>query len=276
MDVEAVLPHGRQHHLADRVGRDAASEHVGQAPGAILSQVALGAGGQGRLAPGLHPPGAGDDVGGHRPRAEHGAADPERLQLGAQGLRQANHRELGSVVENPASGRHQARARGGVDDLPAAAALGHARQEGLHAVDHAAEVDPHAPVPQLVGQLRRRRGPGDAGIVDQQRDWPELGFGRVGDARVGFAVAHVERVCLRGRSRRELRLGSSEGGGVEVDERQLRAGAGEGPRDAEANAVAPAGDERRPPGHFGHKCVSHCLVGGLVGGEGFEPPTSWV
>ena len=73
-------------------------------------------------------------------------------------------------------------------------ALDHAAQKGLHAADHAVEVDAEAPIPQFVGQLVDRGASRDARIVDQQRDrprdWSSILLRRPG--LKPFPVAHVE------------------------------------------------------------------------------------
>jgi hypothetical protein len=75
---------------------------------------------------------------------------------------------------------------------------------------------------------------------------PTVCFDFVRDSRVGPAVSHVQAHSVHGGPRFELGARRHEGFVVEIRQRELRTGAGEGSGDAEPDAACTAGDENRP------------------------------
>ena len=102
-----------------------------------------------------------------------------------------DHRVLGGVVDpEPLRGDEAGHGRG-VDDVAVGLLRDHARHEGLHAVDHAPEVDADRPLPVLMGGGVEPAPEGDARVVAEDVHRAELRPGAVGEgAHVGEA-AHV-------------------------------------------------------------------------------------
>ena len=73
---------------------------------------------------------------------------PDICQLGAQRLRQRHHADLRHRVRREVrDAAHEAGDRRGVHDVARCSLLQHDRQERVHAVDHAPEVDAEHPLP---------------------------------------------------------------------------------------------------------------------------------
>ena len=157
-----------------------------------------------------------DDVGCDWSGAQDADADAVAGQFVVQGFGEADDAELGGGVEEPGGGVDEPGPGRGVDDVAAVAAFDHPRDERLDAVVDAVQVDPDHPVPRLVAHVPRRRGTGDAGVVEQQADRAELGFDLVGNAGVGVAVAHVQRDGHRRGGGGQLASSGVEGIDVDV------------------------------------------------------------
>jgi len=184
----------------------------------------------------------------HLRRAQHRNSDAAALQFHRQCLGQGDHAVLRHRVGADAGDRGidlQARHRGGVDDVSALAVPADARHESLHSVDHAEQVDPEDP-----GKLGRRRlqqadiAQRDAGVVADNVYLAERRLHRIGRARDGTGVRHVQRQRdrahahggdFRPRAFQRLRL--------DVGQRDVRAGARQRPADAQADAVCRARNE---------------------------------
>ncbi len=124
--------------------------------------------------------------------AQHRDADIVRRQVPAQAFAQAAHGEFRRGVDAGGRPGDEGRHRGGVDDLAALAMALHARHEGAHAVDDAAEIDAHHPIPVLEGAFVHRREQVDAGIVADDVDMPEDALRLIGGASHRVAVSHVD------------------------------------------------------------------------------------
>ena len=126
--------------------------------------------------------------------------------------------------------------------------LDHARQEDLHAVDHALEVDVDLPVPVVIAGLLDGPKLADAGRIAQQLHRPEDALGFVGGAGVGRAVGDVELDGVDGQLLGgEVRAGLRQMILAHVDDHHAHAGfLGQHLRLPQAHPGAATGDE----GHF--------------------------
>ena len=111
----------------------------------------------------------GDDAGAQRVHPDAGAGATALVERLATARRRRPWSS--STAPSPALGT-QPRHRRGVDDGGLARLREHARQEGVHAVDDAHEVDLDQPAPVLQRRVDDRPGVADAGVVEQQVDGP--------------------------------------------------------------------------------------------------------
>mmetsp|Transcript_20833 Transcript_20833/g.79932 ORF Transcript_20833/g.79932 Transcript_20833/m.79932 type:complete len:211 (-) Transcript_20833:2713-3345(-) len=186
-----------------------------------------------------------DDAGTH-------AVDADALgdQLARQALGQRVDGTLGGGVVDIDAGRAElGGARAEVDDGPATAAVPDAHaQRGLLAAQQGADhVDIEQPPPARDvhrGQARGRRD--DAGVVDQGRQWAQLGVDALEHAG---HLAHVGHVRLHGDDApagRAQFVGERVCGGrvADVVEGQIPTGPRTAPGRRCADAARTAGDER--------------------------------
>ncbi len=107
---------------------------------------------------------------------------------------------------------HAGRAENG-----AAAALDHVRRDDLGAAEHRAQVHVDHGVELLVGHFHQPRIAGDARVVHQGVDFPELGDGGIDQRGKRGAVGHVERLRQHLRTAAaQLVCNGVEGGRVAV------------------------------------------------------------
>jgi hypothetical protein len=136
-------------------------------------------------------------------------------------------------------------------------ALAQQRQEGLDRIDHAHDVHRQDPVPILLGQLVDRAELLDADIGAEHLAGAEFGPHRLGGGRDRGGVCDVDL----GRDR--LRPAPAQLGGlrrgalaVDVQERRIRALAGEQVRHGGAQPGARSRDDRRAARIFSHSGLS--------------------
>ncbi len=183
----------------------------------------------------------------HGSRRQAVDGDAERADFGGKRRRQPEHGHLRRAVGSAPGKRAFAADRGDVDDV-AGAPFDHLGEERTTHQVHAAHVDGEDLVP--VGGLHvdeRSDGPGDAGVVDEDRDRlvGEVGAERADTGRVG----HIDRCradLAAGCGRQRGGLGEGRLGSTGGDD--ACAGRGQCQGDRPAEAVATAGDERRTPG----------------------------
>src|SRR4029079_9781651 len=139
--------------------------------------------------------GVAGDVGLDPARVHAGDAHgvPGQQHLLAQALGAAPHGELGSVVRALPGHRQQPEQAGDVHDVPVAG-CDQVREEGLGAVHHAPEVDVHDALDVLEGAAEHVAREGDARVVVDLVDVPELGDDRLGVGQYGGPVGHVEGI----------------------------------------------------------------------------------
>ena len=128
--------------------------------------------------------------------------------------------------------------------MAALTVIADAADEGLHAVDHALQVDAEHPVPVVEGALVERAAGADAGVVAHQVHVAETILGAAGGVlhRVAVGDVELERQHL-GAARFELGCRGGERLGLDVGEHDAHSLAGEDARHAEADAARAAGDE---------------------------------
>ncbi len=194
----------------------------------------------------------------------HGRAG--RLELVAQRLREAAHRELGCAVGRLSGRRDDAEDAGDVDQLRCALAREHG-QECARQAHGGAEVDGHQPVEVVRVHLLEQAADRDAGVVDQRGDTAvprEHGGGQRGDGGVVGHVQHMRAHADPGGPR--LLGGCLEPGRVEVDQRQVHAALREIVRQRSTDAARSTGDDadaaaQRPGFQAGHAVSVHCRCG---------------
>ncbi len=202
------------------------------------------------------------DVRLHRAGTECRADDSLRLELGTHAFHHVDGGALGSAVDRGARMRHESGHRSGIDDVAAFAVREHARQQGDDAVDGAAEIDTHDPVP--IGEGRQCRGPddGDAGVVAEQVNLAEARLGRGRGARKILPVGDVELERQYGLRPRQLRSRGAQVILANIRDDHVHAGSEQRLGDAESYATAAPGDERGLAGEILH------TVGSLKGNGG--------
>ena len=117
-------------------------------------------------------------------------------RLLGQRLGEADHARLGGRVDGGQLRADAPGLRGHVHD-GAAAPLVHARQHGVGHGQHAAQVHRDHAVPLGLVGAGEEVVVGDAGVVDQDVDGPEVGLDRLHRRAHRCGVAHVHRVVAR-------------------------------------------------------------------------------
>ena len=195
-------------------------------------------------------------VGDHIARRQR--VDPHAVarQVDGQRLGQVDHRGLGGAVGGELPARPQAHDRGHVDDRPAVAEARHVPADLLSHQPDALQVGVDHPVPVRLGLLQARLEGGDAGVVDQDRDRPQLGLrGRHAGRHagtVGDVERHRNRPAVEG-----LDLARQFGQTLDPPGRQSDLGAGPRARGAAAQAAGGAGDDRHPVAQVEGQISSH-------------------
>jgi hypothetical protein len=185
------------------------------------------------------------------------AAALDGAQLVRRRLGQHFHPGLADVVGGVARRRGDALLGAGVDDGGVGALRDHGRREGLHAVDHAPEIDGEQPLPALV-LLPRPAATAEARIVHEQRHFAEVAIGRFLQPLHLLQPADVGRHGARVRTAaRELGGGAFECLPRQVRQTQLHAESSQPPGGSEADAAGGAGDDSRAS-RLQRRMIRHC------------------
>ena len=196
-----------------------------------------------------------EDIGVDDARTQHGDADVVRQEVGAHGLRDADHRVFRCGVDRHAGQGNVPGHRGGVDEMPALAMGLDPVDEGHDAVDHTVVVDARDPVPVLVRHLVDGAAQDDARVVAHDVDVAEAFLRRVGRGHESVAIGHVERHGQEfGVPGLELAGHGVQGRLLDVGDHHLHAGVGERTRHGEPHAACTAGDECGLAGYVAHVC----------------------
>src|SRR5690349_21230938 len=113
------------------------------------------------------------DAGAHPSGTEHGHAYAERLEVHGETLRHGDDRELARRVRAKSEPANHARHGGSIDEVTAFAMGADVRQEGMHAVEHAHQVDVKHPPPVVERNVVDAAAAGDAGVVADNMDVSE-------------------------------------------------------------------------------------------------------
>jgi hypothetical protein len=142
--------------------------------------------------------------------------------------------------------------------MSAFAVLLDARQNGDDAVDGAAQVDAHHPVPVGEGRKFRRADDGDAGIVAKHVDLAETGLGSVRGARIIGAVGDIELQRQHALGSAELSLRGFQMIAANICDDDVHSRTQQRLGDAESDSAGSAGHERGLAGQVLH-VVSNSL-----------------
>src|SRR6185312_17311765 len=136
------------------------------------------------------------DVGIDEAGTEYGDADVGVGELVAQRLHHADDGKLRGGIHARAAMSDDPGDRGCGDDLSALAVRLNPRQEGMDSVEHAGDVDSHAPVPVIVRRLAQAAEYSDTGIVDDDVHLAEDTLALPSGLLHGRPVRHIERDCM--------------------------------------------------------------------------------
>src|SRR3954462_10448277 len=133
---------------------------------------------------------------GHRgldvARSHHVGRDVAAAQLAGQRLGEADQPRLGGRVVRLAGVAHHAHHRGDVDDPPPPA-LHHPPDHLFAEREGAGQVGAQHPLPVVEGHASEQVVGGDAGVVDQDVDLPEVGWQALQPLAEGLGLGDVER-----------------------------------------------------------------------------------
>ena len=164
-------------------------------------------------------------------------------KFGAHRFGQPDDGEFGRVVYAESRYGHLSRQRRRVDEVAALAVCHDASGEGLHAIDHAVQVDADNPVPIGIGHFLHGPRDPDAGVVADDMHPAECALRLVGGTRHRVAVGDVNAQRDHfGVARREGRRRLRQGLFFDVRDHDLHAGRGERPRHGQADAARAARD----------------------------------